>query len=611
MKRSKLFAAVLLAGLLCGMAPGETVHNLLQTNNRTFAAYDLSVIPELLRSNANVFFVSSTATNASNAADGRHGETPEEPFATLDYAISKCTASNNNVIVVMPYHNETVTAGSVDIDISGITIKGLGYGPARPRFDWDVSTGTFVVGRTGDGATIENIVFLPSVTGVTVGVQIEDGADNITFRDCEWANGELAGTDEFVVAIDCVTEANDVSFERCRWVSSSAGATAILTDDGGAITGLTFKDCYAYGDWSTALMVSNQILTKVLVENCSFYNANAGEPIFEFTGVSNVGTVRGCTLVNDGTANDMGGVSLVGNLTKTAGDSDVDAWTFDLGTNNLDHLMKTVVADDAGAIDLTEVVDKTVMSWILSHDGDTATFVPSTMSLSKIATYSLAAQTAAEKIDTNTELRTLLTGSDTAVATAAGVTAVGTKGAIANEVVTHMDANSVATKSKGPIADETVAHMDANSVLYWQPRVSSVAADEVGQDLFAVAGGPIQILEFYGTVDVLIGANVTTCKIISDATAGAAFDNEFTTAVAITDDAAGTRYVFTSANPSVLTPLTGGAANGATNFPVNWFCPIGMIEQTMSADPGGAAGDHITWYMVWRPLAAGVTVTPQ
>jgi len=42
-----------------------------------------------------------------------------------------------------------------------------------------------------------------------------------------------------------------------------------------------------------------------------------------------------------------------------------------------------------------------------------------------------------------------------------------------------------------------------------------------------------------------------------------------------------------------------------------WFCPPGMIEQTMSADPGGAAGDHLTWYLTYEPLVTGVTVTAQ
>lgn len=469
-----LIAAVL-ALIPLTFARGETARNLIRKYGSE-AQYNLSTIPELLKLNANVFFVDNEATNALDAADGRHGQTPDQPFATYDYAISQCTAGQDNVIVILPYSTERYTeAGSVDVDVSGITTIGLGYGPARPKFVWDNAAATFIVGAAGDGATFQNLTFQASVTGVTVGVQIEDNADNVSFIDCEWLNGELSGTDEFVTAVDVVLEVNDLTFENCRWTSLVAGATAAIDIGDGAAGGLTLRNCTIYGDYAVAGLFSDQALTRVLVERCNFYNANADEFGIEAQGTSNVGVIRDCTFITSGNYVDAGGLGLMGNVFKTSGDSDTDD----------------------------------------------------------------------------------------------------------------------------------------NSVLYWQPRVSSVSADEVTQDLFAVAGGPIQILEFYGTVDVVIGANATTCKIISDATAGAAFDNEFTTAVAITADAAGTRYVFTAANPSVLTPLTGGGSAGATNFQVNWYCPAGTIEQTMSADPGGAAGDHITWYMVWRPLAAGVTVTPQ
>jgi hypothetical protein len=73
----------------------------------------------------------------------------------------------------------------------------------------------------------------------------------------------------------------------------------------------------------------------------------------------------------------------------------------------------------------------------------------------------------------------------------------------------------------------------------------------------------------------------------------------------------GTVYVFSNANPSVLTPLTPGAAGGGTVLGTQWIVHEGMLEQTMSADPGGAAGDHITWYMTYVPLAASITVTAQ
>jgi hypothetical protein len=139
----------------------------------------------------------------------------------------------------------------------------------------------------------------------------------------------------------------------------------------------------------------------------------------------------------------------------------------------------------------------------------------------------------------------------------------------------------------------------------------SASVDEVDATIFDVQNGEIIISSFIGLVDVVIGGNATTCQIQCNADDGAAWDVEFSTAVAITTDAAGTRYVFSDANPSVLTPLLKGVTEGSSQLMSPWFCPEGLLLQEMSADPGGAAGDHITWYMIFTPVSDGVIVVPQ
>ena len=125
-------------------------------------------------------------------------------------------------------------------------------------------------------------------------------------------------------------------------------------------------------------------------------------------------------------------------------------------------------------------------------------------------------------------------------------------------------------------------------------------------DLFDVDGGAIIITDFFGLCTTLIGATVTTVQIDLDADTGFV-DHDFSTAVAITSDSAGFRYVFTAANESVLTPLE-SPNGGATSFFKSWFCGEGMIEATASTDDNDGA---ITWYMSYIPLDVGVTVTAQ
>ncbi len=182
---------------------------------------------------------------------------------------------------------------------------------------------------------------------------------------------------------------------------------------------------------------------------------------------------------------------------------------------------------------------------------------------------------------------------------------------LGDKIQADMDANSILADLAGisQVGDKVQADIDANSYLFWQERTIAVGADEVTQDLLDVQGGPILIKSITGIVTVEVGGNATTCKLVIDRDDAAA-DTEFTTAVAIQGDVLGTVYVFSNANPAVLTPLTPGAS-GSSNAMTPWFCPEGMLEQTMSADPGGAAGDHIIWYITYQPLESDVVVVAQ
>jgi len=158
------------------------------------------------------------------------------------------------------------------------------------------------------------------------------------------------------------------------------------------------------------------------------------------------------------------------------------------------------------------------------------------------------------------------------------------------------------------LVDNTVSAIDANGLSYWREKVAVHAGTNncSSEDLFDVAGGPILITDFTCYVTETVDSNAATCKIIVDRDDGAA-DTEFTTAVNVETDTLGTVWIFTAANPAVLTPLTPGA-NGSSNLMSPWFCPEGMIETVFSA---ANLDGSVTYYMTYIPLAAGVTVTSQ
>jgi hypothetical protein len=124
----------------------------------------------------NVWFVDSGHTSASNS-DG-YGQNPDAPFATIDYAIGKCTANNGDVIYVMPGHAETLaTATAMAIDVAGASVIGLGAGNDRPK----ITIGTLAAATIAASAAsiaFKNIIVIGALDGL-------DSAITVTGDDCD------------------------------------------------------------------------------------------------------------------------------------------------------------------------------------------------------------------------------------------------------------------------------------------------------------------------------------------------------------------------------------------------------------------------------------------
>ena len=86
----------------------------------------MPVIGGAYSTTGSVFFVdSNTGSNGNSGADKDH------PFADIDYAIGRCTASKGDIIFVMPGHSETA-ATQITCDVAGVSIIGLGRGGNNP-----------------------------------------------------------------------------------------------------------------------------------------------------------------------------------------------------------------------------------------------------------------------------------------------------------------------------------------------------------------------------------------------------------------------------------------------------------------------------------------------
>ncbi|MHC4121935.1 MAG: right-handed parallel beta-helix repeat-containing protein [Planctomycetota bacterium] len=148
----------------------------------------------LLKSGANVWYVDSGATGSGTGVDWTNAET------TIEAAIANCTANAGDFIVCAPYHAETASTGTFDLDKDGVTLIGLGKGDAMATITYDTTTDTCLLGAGGDGCTIRNIKFFATISAVASAIVVEDGCTDFIIEDCIFKN-ETTTVDEFIDAI--------------------------------------------------------------------------------------------------------------------------------------------------------------------------------------------------------------------------------------------------------------------------------------------------------------------------------------------------------------------------------------------------------------------------
>ena len=253
----------------------------------------------------NVYYVSSNHPARGDTPD--KGSAPDTPFATLDFAIGRCTASSTttttlggDIIFVMPGHNESlIAANAIDADIAGINIIGIGNGADKPTFDHDNPNGEFVIGAAD--IKLVNLRFRCSKTIVNNAINIEAAGDNFTIQKCDFGFAETAG-DEFNDAIIVEAGADNGIIEGCFFDSGAEAAVSAI-ELNGAVIGITIRDNEFRGDYSTAIIRGDTTLSEnVIIERNLLWNGvtsglNAAAVISMLTGT--VGIIRDNTIACD------------------------------------------------------------------------------------------------------------------------------------------------------------------------------------------------------------------------------------------------------------------------------------------------------------------------
>lgn len=219
-----------------------------------------------------VFWVNSTAVLAEGAAAGSDGNpgTYSKPFATIDYAIGKCTASRGDIIMVMPGHTETVAAaGGIALDVAGVAIIGLGRGSLRPALSFTATASTLTMSAAN--CVLHNLLLTGDIDAVVSPIVV-------SAADCVISSCELRDvTGQMTDGILTTAGATRLMILDHRHDGATAAGTnagiAIVGGDGIVIDGLRMDGNFAVG----GIDIRTTATTDLEVRNCVFRTRNAAD----------------------------------------------------------------------------------------------------------------------------------------------------------------------------------------------------------------------------------------------------------------------------------------------------------------------------------------------
>ncbi len=217
----------------------------------------------------NVFFVDSGADLGVD--DTAHGDSSERPFATLDFAVGQCTASNGDIIYAMAGHVETVTAAAgLALDVAGITVIFQGEGASRAQI-----TFTTVVGADMDvgaeGVTLINPRFVAGIDALTGPIDVNAANFKMHNALVEDAAG-IAATDWYVADAN----ADDLLIDGWEYRVSTTGTQKQSNIQIAGATRPILKKIKITGDFGTGCIENGTAWIDATLDDVVLDNAATG-----------------------------------------------------------------------------------------------------------------------------------------------------------------------------------------------------------------------------------------------------------------------------------------------------------------------------------------------
>jgi hypothetical protein len=190
------------------------------------------------------------------------------PYASLAYAISKCSGNGDRIYVAAGHVENVIAAGGLNLNVPGVTIEFLGEGSLRGTINFSTIVGASMT-MTAAGVTLINPRF-------TAGIDALTGPISITAADCniingEWFDGTLIDTTNCIVA---TTAATRLGIYGWKYFSGSETGTQKQSNISlVAVSGIILKNIDIRGNFSVACINNAttacpaMTLTNVLCKN--------------------------------------------------------------------------------------------------------------------------------------------------------------------------------------------------------------------------------------------------------------------------------------------------------------------------------------------------------
>src|SRR3990167_6846081 len=249
--------------------------------------------------NATTAFVPGGRTGVDLA--GATGDNPQNPFASIDYAVGFCAADRGDTIIVLPGHVETVTAAAgLDLDIAGITVLFLGDVATRAtiRFgaaggavgsDMDVDAANITLGAKGKDLGPRFLANIDALTG-----PIDVNSARFRMYGAKWYDGTTINTTDCVVAD---ANADNMEIEDFEFVDGDAAGTQkqSFIQVAGA-TAPVLRKIKCTGDFGTGIIENGTAWVDALLEDLVLDNASASPTVCLLLQATSSGWVRNSSL---------------------------------------------------------------------------------------------------------------------------------------------------------------------------------------------------------------------------------------------------------------------------------------------------------------------------